>query len=102
MPTASFDLTRWNALHLQRVERALGGVAGKRPDRATLVYIQRCKEAYKDVPIIIGGIDLSSGSVVGATAMIAMSFAQVALVNGNPNPKAIFMAEGWVDLPVIA
>ncbi len=40
--------------------------------------------------IITGGIDLSSGSVVGATAMIAMSFAQVAIVNGNPNPKAIF------------
>jgi inositol transport system permease protein len=51
--------------------------------------------------IISGGIDLSSGSIVGATAMIAMSFAQVALVNGNPNPKAIFMAEGLVDLPVI-
>ncbi|TIX77813.1 MAG: ABC transporter permease, partial [Mesorhizobium sp.] len=34
--------------------------------------------------IISGGIDLSSGSVVGATAMIAMSFAQVAgLINGT-------------------
>jgi inositol transport system permease protein len=51
--------------------------------------------------IITGGIDLSSGSIVGATAMIAMSFAQVAEVNGFPNPKAIFMAQGWVDLPVI-
>jgi len=51
--------------------------------------------------IISGGIDLSSGSVVGATAMIAMSFAQVAMVNGNPNPKAIFLEQGWVDLPVI-
>ncbi len=51
--------------------------------------------------IITGGIDLSSGSVVGATAMIAMSFAQVAMVNGNPNPKAIFPDLGWVDLPVI-
>ena len=40
--------------------------------------------------IIIGGIDLSSGSVVGVTAMVVMSFAQTALVNGNPNPKAIF------------
>ena len=50
--------------------------------------------------IILGGIDLSSGSVVGATAMIAMSFAQTALVNGNPNPKAIFGP--WaMDLPVI-
>ena len=51
--------------------------------------------------IISGGIDLSSGSVVGATAMIAMSFAQVAMVNGNPNPKAIFPELGWLDLPVI-
>jgi inositol transport system permease protein len=50
--------------------------------------------------IIVGGIDLSSGSIVGATAMIAMSFAQTAVVNGNPNPKAIF-GEGWMDLPVI-
>jgi inositol transport system permease protein len=50
--------------------------------------------------IISGGIDLSSGSVVGATAMIAMSFAQTAIVNGNPNPKAIF-GEGFMDLPVI-
>ena len=50
--------------------------------------------------IISGGIDLSSGSVVGATAMIAMSFAQTELVNGNPNPKAIFGP--WaMDLPVI-
>lgn len=50
--------------------------------------------------IITGGIDLSSGSVVGATAMIAMSFAQTALVNGNPNPKAIF-GEWAMDLPVL-
>lgn len=50
--------------------------------------------------IILGGIDLSSGAIVGATAMITMSFAQTALVNGNPNPKAIFPAE-FMDLPVI-
>ena len=50
--------------------------------------------------IITGGIDLSSGSIVGATAMIAMSFAQTALVNGNPNPKAIF-SDSLMDLPVI-
>ncbi|MES0811903.1 ABC transporter permease [Roseibium sp. SCPC15] len=50
--------------------------------------------------IIVGGIDLSSGSIVGATAMIAMSFAQVAEVNGNPNPKAIF-GPAFLDLPVI-
>ena len=50
--------------------------------------------------IISGGIDLSSGSVVGATAMVAVSFAQTALVNGNPNPKAIF-GEWAMDLPVV-
>ncbi|KJS10995.1 MAG: ABC transporter [Hoeflea sp. BRH_c9] len=50
--------------------------------------------------IISGGIDLSSGSIVGATAMIAMSFAQTELVNGNPNPKAIF-GPALMDLPVI-
>lgn len=36
-----------------------GGEAGKRPDRASLVYSQRCKEAYKDVPVILGGIEAS-------------------------------------------
>jgi uncharacterized radical SAM protein YgiQ len=34
-----------------------GDVGGKRPDRAVLVYTQRCKEAYKDVPVILGGIE---------------------------------------------
>ena len=32
---------------------------GKRPDRAVLVYAQRCREAHKDVPVIIGGIEAS-------------------------------------------
>ena len=50
--------------------------------------------------IILGGIDLSSGSIVGATAMIAMSFAQVAEVNGFPNPKAIF-GPSFMDLPMV-
>jgi uncharacterized radical SAM protein YgiQ len=36
-----------------------GGVAGKRPDRATTVYTQRAKEAYKGIPVIIGGIEAS-------------------------------------------
>ncbi|WP_419596906.1 YgiQ family radical SAM protein [Thiolapillus sp.] len=31
----------------------------KRPDRASLVYSQRCKEAYKGIPVIIGGIKAS-------------------------------------------
>jgi len=50
--------------------------------------------------IITGGIDLSSGPLVAATAMVAMSFAQTELVNGNPNPKALFGV--WaMDLPVV-
>ena len=32
---------------------------GKRPDRAVTVYSQRCREAYKEVPIVIGGIEAS-------------------------------------------
>ncbi|WP_259396824.1 YgiQ family radical SAM protein [Psychromonas sp. SR45-3] len=32
---------------------------GKRPDRAVAAYTQRCKEAYKGVPVIIGGIEAS-------------------------------------------
>ncbi len=36
-----------------------GGVGGKRPDRCSLVYSQRCKEAYKDVPVVLGGIEAS-------------------------------------------
>ncbi|MEY3881345.1 MAG: hypothetical protein RIQ94_2141, partial [Pseudomonadota bacterium] len=35
------------------------GAAGKRPDRAVNVYSHRCREAYKDIPIIIGGIEAS-------------------------------------------
>jgi uncharacterized radical SAM protein YgiQ len=36
-----------------------GGVGGARPDRCSLVYSQRCKEAYGDVPVILGGIEAS-------------------------------------------
>jgi len=34
-----------------------GDLGGKRPDRAAIVYSQRCREAFKDVPIILGGIE---------------------------------------------
>ncbi len=36
-----------------------GGKMGKRPDRAVIVYSQRIREAYGDVPIIIGGLEAS-------------------------------------------
>ena len=34
-----------------------GDEGGKRPDRAATVYSQRCREAFKDVPIVLGGIE---------------------------------------------
>ncbi|MBX2858978.1 MAG: YgiQ family radical SAM protein [Cellvibrionaceae bacterium] len=36
-----------------------GGEGGQRPDRAVTVYSQRCKQAWKDVPVVIGGIEAS-------------------------------------------
>ena len=36
-----------------------GGAPNRRPDRAVIVYAQRCREAYRDVPIVIGGIEAS-------------------------------------------
>jgi len=36
-----------------------GNVGGKRPDRAVIIYSQRCREAYKDVPLVLGGIEAS-------------------------------------------
>jgi len=36
-----------------------GGEGGKRPDRSVIVYAQRCREAYNDVPIVLGGIESS-------------------------------------------
>jgi uncharacterized radical SAM protein YgiQ len=36
-----------------------GGEGGRRPDRAVIVYAQRCREAYPNAPIVIGGIEAS-------------------------------------------
>jgi uncharacterized radical SAM protein YgiQ len=36
-----------------------GGQGGKRPDRCVIVYSQRIREAFKNVPIVIGGIEAS-------------------------------------------
>src|SRR6185312_8125183 len=36
-----------------------GGVGGKRPDRSVIVYAQRAREAFKDAPIVIGGVEAS-------------------------------------------
>ena len=36
-----------------------GGVTGKRPDHATVVYCNLIRSCYKDIPIVIGGIEAS-------------------------------------------
>jgi uncharacterized radical SAM protein YgiQ len=36
-----------------------GGESGSRPDRCVLVYSQRCREAFPDVPLVVGGIEAS-------------------------------------------
>jgi uncharacterized radical SAM protein YgiQ len=53
-----------NRLTAQKKNRAEdpyspGGRPGLRPDRATLVYANRCREAFPDVPIVLGGIEAS-------------------------------------------
>jgi uncharacterized radical SAM protein YgiQ len=52
-------INRYTADHKIRSDDAYtpGDIGGKRPDRAALVYSQRCREAFKDVPIILGGIE---------------------------------------------
>ncbi|MCX7349019.1 MAG: YgiQ family radical SAM protein, partial [Alphaproteobacteria bacterium] len=35
------------------------GEGGKRPDRAVIVYAQRCREAFPEAPIVLGGIEAS-------------------------------------------
>lgn len=36
-----------------------GNIGGRRPDRAVIVYAQRCREAFSDVPVVIGSIEAS-------------------------------------------
>src|SRR5687768_3751676 len=53
-----------NRLTAQKKNRAEdqyspGGSTGCRPDRATIVYAQRCREAFPGVPIVLGGIEAS-------------------------------------------
>ena len=52
-------INRYTADHKIRSDDAYtpGDIGGKRPDRAALVYCQRAREAFKEVPIILGGIE---------------------------------------------
>jgi len=48
------------ALHKRKSDAySPGGAVGLRPNRATIVYSNKIREAYKDVPIIIGGLEAS-------------------------------------------
>lgn len=42
-----------------RDEYTPGGIAGKRPDRSAIVYTKLAKEAYPDLPVILGGLEAS-------------------------------------------
>ena len=54
-------INRYTADRKRRSDDAYSpnGEGGRRPDRSTLVYSQRCREAWPDVPLIIGGIEAS-------------------------------------------
>ncbi|MCL1997880.1 MAG: YgiQ family radical SAM protein [Turicibacter sp.] len=48
------------ALHKRKTDAySPGGVLGKRPNRATIVYGNKIRESYKEIPIILGGIEAS-------------------------------------------
>ena len=44
-----------------------GGEGGKRPDRSVIVYSQRVREAFSDVPLVIGGIEASLRRIAHST-----------------------------------
>jgi uncharacterized radical SAM protein YgiQ len=54
-------INRYTAERKRRSDDAYspGGRGGRRPDRCSLVYSQRCKEAWPQVPVILGGIEAS-------------------------------------------
>jgi len=54
-------INRYTAERKRRSDDAYtpGNIGGKWPDRCSLVYAQRCKEAWSDVPVILGGIEAS-------------------------------------------
>ena len=54
-------VNRYTASRRLRTDDAYapGGEVGRRPDRATIAYTSRCKQAYPGVPVIAGGIEAS-------------------------------------------
>ncbi|HGY5298440.1 TPA: YgiQ family radical SAM protein [Aeromonas salmonicida] len=65
-----------------------GDIGGKRPDRATLVYTQRCKEAFKEVPVVIGGIEASLRRIAnGETIDTMQDIRGTAVIRKEPLPE---------------
>ena len=54
-------INRYTADRRQRHDDAYTAddLGGKRPDRAVTVYTQKCREAYSDAPVVVGGIEAS-------------------------------------------
>jgi uncharacterized radical SAM protein YgiQ len=54
-------INRYTADRRQRSDDAYTAddLGGKRPDRAVTVYTQKCREAYSDSPVVVGGIEAS-------------------------------------------
>lgn len=74
--------------------------AGLRPDRATLIYTQRCREAFKGVPVVIGGIEASLRRIAHfdywsnkvRRSMLMDSKADI-LVHGNGERQVVEIAQ---------
>ena len=65
---------------------------GKRPDRAAIVYSQRCREAFPDVPIVIGLL-VSTGWLLSAAHRDFAQDWKVWLVTAAPEDMATLIAE---------
>lgn len=79
-----------------------GDVGGRRPDRAAIVYSQRCKEAWNDVPIVLGGIEgRSAGSpttTIGRTRYAARSWwtpSAICCCTAMPSAPSSRSRTGW-------
>ena len=59
--TVDSMVANYTASKKRRHDDALspGGKGGMRPDRAVIIYTNRAKEAYKGIPVIIGGLEAS-------------------------------------------
>src|ERR1041385_1258343 len=75
------------------------GKAGLRPDRSVVVYAQRCREAFGDVPVVIGGIEASLRRIAhydywsdkGRRSILANTRADL-LVYGNADRAVVELA----------